>query len=299
MIPGVEQPGAIRVEVPVRATVNETYQVLEAVAEIERAPPGPVTLDASRCERFGPVGIALLAMACAARLERGEAAVELIAPENDGARGYLEEVRFAQFLESRPRGYASTQEGTPAMRLLTMSGLAYSYPKEVAELITERVPGATEDASYPIQFCLNELLQNVFEHAFSKPGCITHARWYAAKKNVRLAVVDAGIGIPAALRRGKVEGMHKRSDADVIVAAVTQEGLTSRKGGRKGGLGLKLIRDFVLPRAGVLTVISHGAKVTFKGNSVRKVKSPYYRGTAVEIDFRPYQEMASSEGGIF
>lgn len=93
--------------------------------------------------------------------------------------------------------------------------------------------------------------------------------------------------------------MHKRSDADVIVAAVTQEGLTSRKGGRRGGLGLKYIRDFVLPRSGVLTVISHGSKVTFKGDRVRKVRSPYYRGTAVEIDFRPHEEVAPDAGGVF
>lgn len=185
------------------------------------------------------------------------------------------------------------------MRRLTMTGSAYTYPKEVAELVASRVEGVTEDASYIVELFLKELLQNVFEHAESSVGCIAHARWYVRDGNVRLAVVDAGIGIPSALRRRRVQGMQRLVDADVIAAAVTQEKLSSRLGGRPGGLGLKHVREFVVQRQGSVTVISQGAKVTFGSKGIKKVKSLYFGGTAVEIDVRPAVQPRESDKQYF
>jgi hypothetical protein len=144
----------------------------------------------------------------------------------------------------------------------------------------------TEENSYPVELCLNELLQNVFEWAESGPGCLVLARWYHRTRSVRLAVVDRGIGIPAALRRRKVRGMHLESDAKVIEAAVTTPKLTSRLN-RVGGLGLKNIHETVAQRRGRFTVVSLTAQVSWSGDKVRSVRMPDFRGTAVEIEFRP------------
>jgi K+-sensing histidine kinase KdpD len=177
------------------------------------------------------------------------------------------------------------------------------YIHQIADLLAERVPGTTETASHLIELCLKELLQNVFEHAPQSPGirvpCFVHSRWYRREQNVRLAVVDGGIGIPAALRRRQVRGLQRAEDADVVVAAVTQEGLGSGRGRR--GLGLKLIRDIVTAREGTLTVISHTAKVKFtKRGTMKGRKLPVFvRGTAVEIDFRPGKQVSAAVDGVF
>jgi hypothetical protein len=86
--------------------------------------------------------------------------------------------------------------------------------------------------------------------------------------------------------------LQRSSDVDVVIAAVTQEGLTSGRGRR--GLGLKLIRDVVTDRDGSLTVLSHTAKVSFmSGGLIKKARrSPVsFRGTAIEIDFRPHKDV--------
>jgi hypothetical protein len=109
-----------------------------------------------------------------------------------------------------------------------------------------------------------------------------------------VAIVDGGIGIPAALRREQVEELQRQDDAHVIIAAVTKEGLTSRKG-RHGGLGLKHIHDIVTRRQGTLTVISQSAKVEFKKEGPKVARtSLFFQGTAVELDFRPQLEVPPS-----
>jgi hypothetical protein len=66
----------------------------------------------------------------------------------------------------------------------------------------------------------------------------------------------SGVGIPARLRGLPIDGLNDRSsDADFVVAAVTREKLTSR--------------------------------VEWRGESVSTRKSPFFRGTAIEVDFQP------------
>jgi anti-sigma regulatory factor (Ser/Thr protein kinase) len=153
-------------------------------------------------------------------------------------------------------------------------------------MVRRGVPGMDEETSYPIQLCLNELLQNVFEWSHSPVGCLVLARWFHRTRSVRLAVVDRGIGIPAALRSRKVRGLHRSNDADVIVAAVTTPRLTSREN-KVGGLGLKTIREVVCGRKGRLTIVSLGAKVVWNAEKLARYQSYPLRGTAIEIDFRP------------
>src|SRR6185503_6090513 len=135
--------------------------------------------------------------------------------------------------------------------------------------------------------CLNELLQNVFEWSDSPIGCTVLTRWYHKTRSVLITVVDLGIGIPAALRRRQIRELHRVSDAKVIEAAVTQPQLTSRLN-QRGGLGLKTIREVVCDTlGGSLTVASHTAKLSWRGRKARKRRIPGFRGTAIEIDFRP------------
>jgi hypothetical protein len=271
-------------------TTDDTYLVLRAVDEIEKLPK-PLEIDASACEWFSPLGTTLLALAIARRVA-GQADVPVfVPPTSREGREFLREVGFDRYLDGQGASRETDRRsGTIEMR--QMAALDPTYIHQIADLLAERVPETSETTSHLIGLCLKELLQNVFEHAPEVPGapvlCFVHSRWYAREHNVRLAVVDAGIGIPAALRRRQVRGLQRSSDMGVVVAAVEQEGLSSARGRR--GLGLKLIREIVTDRDGSLTVISGTAKVKFtkprhimKG---RKFPKPF-RGTAIEIDFRP------------
>lgn len=275
-------------KVPARATDNDSYQLCKLCLELERH-SGRAVLDCRETQRFGPIGIAMMASTVALRRAKG-LATDLLLPIDDDARAFIEEVSFDRFSEGEETGL-----GTLEIRRL--DGLDAVYTSRVVELLAEGVPGRiTDENSYPIQLCLNELLQNVFEWSQSPVGCFVLTRWFKKTRSVRLAVVDRGIGIPAALRRSKVRSLHRALDADVIEAAVMTPDLTSRAN-RVGGLGLKTIREVVCGRAGRLTIVSLTAKVTWANSKISRFRSPPFRGTAVEIDVRPDAGFAEVEPG--
>jgi hypothetical protein len=257
---------------------------LEACNEAQRE-QGPVAFDCRDTIRFDTFGVALLASTASLRRVDGRQSV-LLPPTDDQASQFMSEVELGAFVAGKP-----TEHGTVAIR--EMHALDPTYTHNITEILTRGVPGMTEENSYPIQLCLNELLQNVFEWSHSRIGCTALARWFRRTRSVSLAVVDRGIGIPAALRREKIQGLHRASDADVIVAAVTTPQLTSRRN-RVGGLGLKTIRDVACGRGGRLTVLSLSAKVVWSGDRCTTSKSPPLSGTAVVIEFRPDAPFDSS-----
>lgn len=69
---------------------------------------------------------------------------------------------------------------------------------------------------------------------------------------------------------------------------MTTPRLTSRAN-QVGGLGLKTIQSVVSIRGGRLTVLSLGAKLSWVAGRIagRRLRPPPFRGTAVEIEFRP------------
>jgi hypothetical protein len=257
--------------------MQESYQLVELAGKIERE-KGPVTLDCSSVARFGPSGIALLASSIAIRRANGRSTT-LVPPLDPVAADFLGEVGLADFA-------AGKRTGVGTLEVRQLSALDALYTQAVTRMLLSGVPGMNEDNSYTTELCLNELLQNVFEWSASPVGCLVLARWYHRTRSVQLAVVDRGIGIPAALRRQQVHGLHRSSDAEVIEAAVTTPRLTSRES-RVGGVGLKTIREEVCRRKGRLTIVSLGAKVSWSGSRVSRFRAYPLRGTAVEIDFRP------------
>ncbi len=226
------------------------------------------------------MGVCLLAASIAERRVAGHS-TQLVPPQDEEAAHFLKEIQFDRFAAGRPTSASST------ITIRQLSALDPTYTTEAARVICEGVPGMDEASAYPVQLCLNELLQNVFEWSGSSIGCVVLTRWFHRTRSVRLAVVDRGVGIPARLRGLRIAGLHREPDANVIDAAVTRPHLTSRVG-RAGGLGLKTIHEVVTGRGGRLTVMSHNARLAWVGSkSVSTSRIPGFRGTAIEIDFRP------------
>lgn len=273
----IESRSKHNLRIATQATISNSFQLIELCTEAERLSQ-PVVLDATDTKLFDSFGIALLAAMVAVRRAAGHS-TELVLPIATAAKRFLQEVALDGFV----RGELPSPETLEVRQLHALDAL---FTDNVADLLVRGVPGIDKINVYPIQLCLNELLQNVFEWSESPIGCTVLTRWYKQTRSVRLAVIDRGVGMPAALRRHQIQGLHRLTDADVIEAAVTTPQLTSRANG-VGGLGLKTIRELVCSRGGRLTIVSLGAKVRWLAGKVDKVASQPFRGTAVEIDIRP------------
>ncbi len=280
-----------KLELPIRMTATESNEVA-LIAERLADDPLVDTLDARGCKRIGPLGAAMLAAAAARRSRPIQIVLE---PQDEAVARFCDEIGLWQLVRT-PATRESVVTSSDTLRLRNLFALDPVFTHQLAELLSRNLKEMTEEASHLVQLCLNETLQNTFEHAGSDVGCFVHGRWYRQDGNVRLAVVDSGIGIAAALR--SMPGNEQRADAELVEDAVTIQGVTSRTN-RVGGLGLKTIRSIITQRAGRLVLVTGTTKLIASEAGVRWHPSPLWQGTAIEMDFRPGMNVASSEEEFF
>jgi hypothetical protein len=180
----VSQPA--RISVPERATREETTRIIALCEELEKAPEGAI-LDASGTLRFGPLGVALLGASALERKASGRR-TEFVLPSDPEAANFASEVRLDRLV----RGESTSASGQIAVQQL--KAVDPSYTQQVAHILEAGVTGLDEDTAYTVQLCLNELMQNVFEWASSRIGCVLFTRWFHVTRSVCFAVVDRASG---------------------------------------------------------------------------------------------------------
>ncbi|MGE5786022.1 MAG: hypothetical protein ACM3ZE_15595, partial [Myxococcales bacterium] len=273
----------LRLELPRRATINESPQLTRLVGEAERE-KGPVEFDCSKIEAWGPFGIALLASSLVVRARLGRE-THLVEPTDPDALEGLEDTGLIQIAKGEPVGLDGAH-----VRWIELE--PRTSPRELALSLTASLGAAPASAPPIVEPCLVSLLDNFFEWSASTVGGFVVVRWHKKTRQARFAVVDRGLGIPAVLRRGQVGNLIRLPDVDVIEAAFSDPLATSRPGQGKG-MGLKQLREHVLGHRGKLTVISLGAKVSWVGDRISKAPSPAMHGTAIEIDLSTHGSSSS------
>lgn len=98
-----------------------------------------------------------------------------------------------------------------------------------------------------------EIYLNAFEHADSKVGIISCGQFYPDLKELKLTIIDFGVGIPYNVREYK-KGFAI-SDAIAIKWALQRGASTKHGEGR--GLGLDLLKEFIKLNSGSLEILSH------------------------------------------
>jgi hypothetical protein len=267
----------LRLDVPRRATINESPQLARLVGEAERE-KADVEIDCSKTEAWGPFGVALLASCLMVRQKLGRQ-TRLIAPTEGDAVESFAETGLAMLANGETTGLNGGQ-------VHPISIEQHEASNELAAALSSPLVAAAEAAQAVVQPCLETMLDNLFEWSESGVGGFVVVRWHKKTRQVRFALIDRGIGIPAVLRRSQVGNLIRSTDAEVIEAAFSDPSATSHHEGTPG-LGLKHLRDSVLSHKGKLTVISLGAKISWTADRVSKSPSPAMRGTAIEIEMSP------------
>ncbi len=147
----------------------------------------------------------------------------------------------------------------------------YEVAGEVAQLL---IPDDTDEATrHTIYYVLAELLRNVMQHSRDPLGAIAAAQLMTAgrgaytRDTVQVAVGDAGIGIPAALRHFHPE--HSEPEAALVraldphVSGVFEPGLSGTD--ENAGLGLFFIAEMAKHAAGRLLIATRGARLLLEG----------------------------------
>lgn len=142
-----------------------------------------------------------------------------------------------------------------------------------------------EDEAEYLRQSFNEVVHNVVDHSKSPIGCAWTAKYFASKREVRVAIVDRGEGILRTLQRTHPEFRS----ASGAIRATLQGHHSAKSRDSNMGLGLSNLRDIVSHREGTLSVLSDAGLVSFsasKGVSGRDRRGRPFAGTIVAFTLK-------------
>lgn len=139
-----------------------------------------------------------------------------------------------------------------------------------------------------------EIYANAFEHGRSPIGVFSCGQHYPKMGELKLTVVDFGVGIPSNVRIFKC---NPNIPADKTLKWAFQRGTTTNPNGAGRGLGLDLLKGFIKINKGQLEIFSHEGYALINENRETYLnRQSSFEGTLVNITFRcdePYYHLAS------
>lgn len=129
-----------------------------------------------------------------------------------------------------------------------------------------------------------EIYANAFEHAQTTGGIFSCGQHYPKIGELKLTVVDFGVGIPSNVRL-YMENPHIAADRALKWAF--QRGTTTNPSGSGRGLGLDLLKEFVKINRGHLEVFSHDGYASIDVHQETYLtRQSFFKGTLVNITFK-------------
>jgi hypothetical protein len=133
-----------------------------------------------------------------------------------------------------------------------------------------------------------ELYVNAFEHAESEIGVFSCGQHFPSKNELTLALVDFGVGIPATVRnyvkRSRPDLPAEQIKASACLEWAFRRGTTTRPNGTGRGLGLDLLKAFIVRNKGRLEIYSNEGYVNITAAGARyEDKSYSFAGTAAYV----------------
>ena len=143
------------------------------------------------------------------------------------------------------------------------------------------LPIMSEALSQRFKNSILEIFVNAAMHADSKLGIFSCGQYFPQKHRLDFCVADAGIGI----RRKIYKELGLKMNSDKAIKWALQEGHTTRKGSVPGGLGLKLIREFIAKNQGRIQIVSDRGYWEFSpaGETLARIDNAF-PGTVINIE---------------
>ena len=126
-----------------------------------------------------------------------------------------------------------------------------------------------------------EIYTNAFEHGKTNIGVFSCGQHYPNLGELKLTVVDFGVGIPQNVRDFQ---KNNHLPADEALKWAFQKGTTTRGGTVTGGIGLDYLKQFVHINKGKLQILSHDGCATIdEHGEIYENKQTFFGGTLVNI----------------
>lgn len=137
----------------------------------------------------------------------------------------------------------------------------------------------SDERDEQLRICIQEVVQNIVDHAGSPIGGVMSARYMTNSREVRIAIVDRGHGIAASLSRQYADAL----DPTVALRRVIQGGFSSRSRPNNMGLGVSNLFNIVRNVSGSIAIFTENAMAETRHGSDPQVHQldTRFPGTAV------------------
>lgn len=228
------------------------------------------TLHLSRMEFCDPAATVALAAFAATSYRATKRPIVL---EGWNAESYLARVglkEFAGYKDDYPKRRQDTD------RITNLIEVADSKDRQEARKNVLNVLQVNHDGARSVlDYCLEEMLRNVDDHAESPVNALLQAQYYENRHEVVMAIADTGYGILRSLRQ-----WHQNLDSDFdAVKAAMQPGVSGRntKKGTNAGLGLTVSSRLITRMGGTFQLVTGSAalEVKSKTEEIRALRVPW------------------------
>jgi hypothetical protein len=268
----------VNVDFTVDNTPNSVLMFLKRTEPIRQSGVGHWAINFTQDKFFGPDAIALLASEILLARKKGIQCNVLVPAGSSAFEKFLSDSGFRHLLHyAAPPTAHDVQNVMIPLQVNTTNSYAQSDP--IVALV-QRHASISSDVEEYLRICMNEIIQNVEDHAESSIGCVTCARVLTKRDEVRVAVVDRGRGIPSTLRSA-----YPSITSGVNALRLAIEGGYSAKSRRNNmGIGLNNLCNIVVQYLkGSLFILSENTYAT-GGNGKLPVAQPAttpFDGTAI------------------
>jgi len=143
------------------------------------------------------------------------------------------------------------------------------------------IPSMSEALTKRFRQSLFEIFLNADIHSGSKSGIFVCGQFFPKLHHLDFTIADAGVGFLENVR--KFTRQKSMNSCDAIKWALT-EGNTTKTGNQPGGLGLKLIKDFIRLNKGKFQIMSRLGYYEFSSNVLFHEMDHDFPGTCVNIE---------------
>lgn len=162
--------------------------------------------------------------------------------------------------------------GSTSLMHITNASDVHTTVDQVILTIMAAVPGISRPELQALEWSLNEVIDNVFNHGQASRGAYVEATIFKKKRVVEFVVGDNGRGVPESMKR---IGIY---DPVVALSQSLKEGVTSNKGYNKGN-GLFGTSQIAIKSRGHFQMDSGHARIFYSRHqdsvSARVEKIPY------------------------
>lgn len=148
-------------------------------------------------------------------------------------------------------------------------------------LVGKGIPEMTDGLGRRFRDSILEIFVNAAMHSETPLGIFACGQFFPTRHRLDFCLADAGIGI-----RNKIQKeLNLTLEPEKAILWALQEGNTTRKGKIPGGLGLKLLREFVALNQGRIQIVSDRGYWEFAdGRETVKLLASPFPGTVVNLE---------------